>query len=77
MGNNSIYQLDLIIDHHINSIRQIGMEFIKEPTNIDLVVGPSILTKNTKKTIAQAIAYYKRTGEKVMGTEAFVAITNS
>jgi hypothetical protein len=35
-----------------------------KPKNIDLVVGPSILTEETKKKITQAIAQYKKTGQK-------------
>jgi len=32
------------------------MGYIKEPKNIDLVVGPSVLTDESKKRIAQVIA---------------------
>ena len=35
-----------------------------KPKNIDLVVGPSILTEETKNIITQAIAQYKKTGQK-------------
>jgi hypothetical protein len=40
------------------------MGHIREPKNVDLVVGPSILTEDTKKHIAQAIAHYHKTGRK-------------
>lgn len=40
------------------------MGYIKEPGNVDLVVGPSVLTEASKQTIAQAIARYKKTGQK-------------
>ena len=40
------------------------MGYIKEPKNIDLVVGPSVLTDESKKRIAQVIAQYKKSGQK-------------
>lgn len=40
------------------------MGYIREPKNVDLVVGPSIFTEATRQTIAQAIARYKKTGQK-------------
>jgi len=40
------------------------MGYIREPKNIDLVVAPSVLTEDTKNNIRQAIAQYKKTGEK-------------
>jgi hypothetical protein len=40
------------------------MGYIREPKNIDLVVGPSVLTEDTKNKIEQAIARYKKTGQK-------------
>jgi hypothetical protein len=40
------------------------MGFIREPKNVDLIVGPSVFTEATKQTIAQAIAQYKKTGQK-------------
>lgn len=40
------------------------MGYIREPKNVDLVVGPSVFTEATRQTIAQAIARYKQTGQK-------------
>ena len=40
------------------------MGYIREPKNVDLVVGPSVFTEATRQTIAQAIARYKKTGQK-------------
>jgi hypothetical protein len=40
------------------------MKYVKKQKNIDLVVGPSILTRDTKDKIAEAISHYKKTGEK-------------
>ncbi|MDB5283927.1 MAG: hypothetical protein JWO06_3002 [Bacteroidota bacterium] len=40
------------------------MGYIREPKNIDLVVGPSVLTEDTKSKIEQAITQYKKTGQK-------------
>lgn len=40
------------------------MGYIREPKNIDLVVGPSVLTEANKKAIARAIAQYKKSGTK-------------
>jgi len=40
------------------------MGYIREPKNVDLVVGPSVFTEETRKKITQAIAQYKKTGEK-------------
>jgi hypothetical protein len=40
------------------------MGYVKEPKNVDLVVGPSILTEDTKDNIARAIAQYRETGKK-------------
>jgi hypothetical protein len=45
------------------------MGYIREPKNVDLVVGPSILTEDTKKHIAQAIAQYHKTGRKPVSVE--------
>ncbi|WP_256009097.1 hypothetical protein [Desertivirga xinjiangensis] len=45
------------------------MGYIKEPKNVDLVVGPSILTSATRKTILQAIAQYKKTGQKPLSVK--------
>jgi len=42
----------------------INIKFVGEPKNVDLVVGPSILTDDTKNKIALAIAHYKETGKK-------------
>jgi len=42
------------------------MGYIREPKHVDLVVGPSIFTEATRQTIAQAIARYKKTGQKPM-----------
>lgn len=43
------------------------MGYIREPKNVDLVVGPSVLTEDTKNKIEQAIAQYKNTGQKSVG----------
>jgi hypothetical protein len=40
------------------------MGYIREPKNVDLIVGPSVFTDDTKHTIANAIALYKKTGQK-------------
>jgi hypothetical protein len=40
------------------------MGYIREPKNVDLVVGPSVFTDETRNKIIQAIAQYKKTGEK-------------
>ena len=34
------------------------MGYIREPKNVNLVVGPSVFTEATRQTIAQAIAQY-------------------
>jgi hypothetical protein len=47
------------------------MGYIREPKNVDFVVGPSVFTESTRQTIAQAIARYKKTGQKPVS----VAIT--
>ena len=39
------------------------MGHIKEPTGVDLVIGPSILTEQDRKMISEIIANYKRTGK--------------
>lgn len=46
------------------------MGYIREPKNIDLVVGPSVFTEATRQTIAQAIARYKKTGQKPVSVKA-------
>lgn len=40
------------------------MGYIREPKNVDLMVAPSVFTEATRQTIAQAIAQYKKTGQK-------------
>jgi hypothetical protein len=40
------------------------MGYIVEPKDVDMVVGPSVFTDATGKTIAKAIALYKKTGQK-------------
>jgi len=40
------------------------MGYIREPKNVDLVVGLSVFTEAIRQTIAQAIAQYKKTGQK-------------
>jgi len=45
------------------------MGFIREPKNVDLVVGPSVFTEATRQTIAQAIARYKKTGQKPISVQ--------
>lgn len=42
------------------------MGYIREPKNVDLVVGPSIFTEATRQTIAQAIARYKKRGKNLL-----------
>jgi hypothetical protein len=39
------------------------MGYIKEPKNVDLVVGPSVLTDKDIQTISDAIAEYHKTGK--------------
>jgi len=50
------------------------MGYISEPKNIDLVVGPSIFTEETKDRITQAIAQYKKTGQKPISVAASDAV---
>ena len=45
------------------------MGHVSEPKNVDLVVGPSILTEHAKDKIAEAIAQYKKTGKKPVSAE--------
>jgi hypothetical protein len=40
------------------------MGYIREPKNVDLLVAPSVLTEDTKQKIEQAIAQYRKTGQK-------------
>lgn len=40
------------------------MGYIREPKNVDLVVGPSVFTESIRQTVAQAIARYRKTGQK-------------
>ena len=40
------------------------MGYIREPKNVDLVVGPSAFTEETKNRVAQAISQYMKTGHK-------------
>jgi len=47
------------------------MGYVKEPNNIDLVVAPSVLTAENKRTIARAIAQYKKTGFKAVSEDIF------
>lgn len=47
------------------------MGYVREPKDVDLVVGPSILTEATKNKIADAIEEYRRTGKKPVRTEFF------
>lgn len=39
------------------------MGYIKEPKGVDLIIEPSVLTEQDKKTISEIIANYKRTGK--------------
>ena len=48
------------------------MGYMREPKDVDLVVGPSILTEDTKNRIAHAIEEYRRTGKKPANTEFFI-----
>jgi len=45
------------------------MGYIREPKNVDLIVGPSVFTEATRQTIAQAIARYKKTGQKPVSVQ--------
>jgi hypothetical protein len=45
------------------------MGHVSEPKNVDLMVGPSILTEDAKNKIAEAIAQYKKTGKKPASAE--------
>jgi hypothetical protein len=45
------------------------MGYIREPKDVDLVVGPSVFTEATRQTIAQAIARYKKTGQKSVSVQ--------
>ncbi|SEO51508.1 hypothetical protein [Mucilaginibacter sp. OK283] len=45
------------------------MGYIREPKNVDLIVGPSVFTEATMQTIAQAIARYKKTGQKPVSVQ--------
>jgi hypothetical protein len=47
------------------------MGYVKEPKDVDLVVGPSILTEDIKNRIAYAIEEYRRSGKKPVSTEFF------
>jgi len=40
------------------------MGYIKEPKNVDLVVGPSVLTNGDLLTISNAIAEYRKTRKR-------------
>ena len=40
------------------------MGHIKEPKGIDLIIGPSVLTKEDRKMISEIIASYKLTGKR-------------
>lgn len=39
---------------------------IKEPNGVDFFVDPTPLTKEEKQQISDLIAYYKRTGKKML-----------
>ncbi len=39
------------------------MGYIREPKNVDFVVGPSVFNEATRQTIVQAIEQYKKTGQ--------------
>jgi hypothetical protein len=45
------------------------MGHIREPKNFDLLVGPSVFTEASKRTIANAIALYKKTGQKLKASD--------
>jgi hypothetical protein len=45
------------------------MGYIREPKDVDLVVAPSVLTEETKNKIEQAIAQYKKSGQKPISVE--------
>jgi hypothetical protein len=45
------------------------MGYIREPKNVDLLVGPSVFNEGTKNRIIRAIAQYKKTGEKPVSIE--------
>ncbi len=40
------------------------MGYVIEPKNVDLIVGPSVLTDENKKIISDAIAQYHKTGKQ-------------
>lgn len=40
------------------------MGMVREPKGVDLLVGPSTLTKSDKERISLVIEEYKRTGKK-------------
>lgn len=47
------------------------MAYATKSKNVDLVVGPSILTEDIKDRIAYAIQEYRKTGKKPVSTEFF------
>jgi len=47
------------------------MEYIRESKNVDFVVAPSVFTKATRQTIAEAIAQYRKTGQKPVSVNIF------
>lgn len=73
MPDDSVYHLNLVIDDLTNSIRQLNsgesLGYIREPKNVDLIVGPSVFAEATRQTIAQAIARYKKTGQKPVSVQ--------
>jgi ribonuclease HII len=42
------------------------MGYIKEPVGVDFVVDSKALSKEDRKLISEAIAYYKATGKKII-----------
>lgn len=57
------------------------MGYIKEPKNVDFIVGPSVFTEEAQHIIARAIAQYKETGQQPNSisvvTQAVIATTTS
>ena len=53
------------------------MGYIKEPKNVDLVVGPSVLTNGDLLTISNAIAEYRKTGKRSANSDEIPQSLNS
>jgi len=53
------------------------MGYIKEPKNVDLVVGPSVLTNGDLLTISNAIAEYRKTRKRSANSDEIPQSLNS